>query len=126
MRKLVSLLLVLICVMDLTACANDNEDILHLGVNAVIIEIDTDKQQITVKGTDKDSMLGENCVISCKDIDLIYCNYDSHEGKQITMQDLHVGDDILLEIKESEIKDFKDSNETLNIEQLQLGTQRLN
>lgn len=126
MKKIVGLLMLLICVMGMTACNNTNDDVLHLGVNAVIAELDTEKQQITVNGTDEDSFLGERCVISCDSISMIYCNYESGEVKQISIQDLQVSDDIILEVSEAEITHFLDGKGVLNIEQLQLGTQRLN
>ncbi|WBW49595.1 hypothetical protein O6R05_06250 [Peptoniphilus equinus] len=125
MKKIVSLFMLSICMMGLAAC-NDTTDTLHLGVNAAIAELDTERLQITVNGTDADSFLGEGCVISCDDIPMIYYNYKSGEVKQISIQDLQVGDNIILGIRDSEINHFLDDKGTLNIEQLQLGTQRLN
>ena len=110
--------------MGLTACNSVADDTLYLGVNAVIADIDTDKQQITVNGTDEDSFLGEGCNISCDDIPMISYNYKSGEVKQISIQDLQAEDNIILGIRESEIKHFLEDKDILNIEQLQLETQR--
>ncbi len=106
--------------------ARSKEAVSFMGVNAVILEINADQQQITVKGTDKDSILGESCPISCKHMEMIYCHYESGETQQITIQDLQVGDEITLHIRESEIQAFIENKDIMNAEQLQLATQRLN
>ncbi len=102
----------------------DDESVLHLGVNAVILEINTDRQQLTVRGTDENSILGETCVISCIYADLIYCNYENGDVQTISFNDLLVGDNITVNVRESEIRLFKTSTDPLKIDQLQLATQR--
>ena len=103
------------------------KDVLHLGVNAVITEINTENQTITVKDADQNEVLGENCVIACSDIPLFYCHYDTHEIKDISLEDLQVDDSVILGIYNSELEAYKNKtgDNILHIEQLQLGTQRL-
>ena len=58
---------------------------------------------------------------------MIFCNYETHELKDISFDDLQVGDEIILSIQSSEIENFQKDSDTakLKVEQLQLGTQRM-
>ena len=59
---------------------------------------------------------------------MIYCNYDTHDVVDITLDDLQVGDEIILTIRNSEIENLQkeDDNKTkIAVEQLPLGTQRI-
>ena len=59
---------------------------------------------------------------------IIYCNYDTQNVVAITLDDLQVGDEIILTIRNSEIENLQkeDDNKTkIAVEQLQLGTQRI-
>lgn len=49
MNKLITVVLLLVCSLTLSACnREENEDILHLGINAEIVEIDTERQIVYV------------------------------------------------------------------------------
>ena len=59
---------------------------------------------------------------------MIYCNYDTQDVVDITLDDLQVGDEIILTIRSSEIENLQkeDGNKgKIAVEQLQLGTQRI-
>ena len=59
---------------------------------------------------------------------MIYCNYDTQDVISIDFDDLKVGDEIILTIRSSEIENLqkKDDNKAkIEVEQLQLGTQRM-
>ena len=59
---------------------------------------------------------------------MIYCNYDTQDVVDITLDDLQVGDEIILAIRSSEIEDLQkedDNKAKITVEQLQLGTQRI-
>lgn len=44
MKKIIALALAMVCILTLSACnQKENEDILHLGINAEIVEIDTEE-----------------------------------------------------------------------------------
>lgn len=61
-------------------------------------------------------------------LQMIYCNYDTQNVVAITLDDLQVGDEIILTIRNSEIENLQkeDDNKTkIAVEQLQLGTQRI-
>ena len=127
MKKINGILCLLLSMVLLSACSFFEKDVLHLGVNAVITEINTENQTITVKDADQNEVIGENCVIACSDIPLFYCHYDTHEIKDISLEDLQVDDSVILGIYNSELEAYKNKtgDNILHIEQLQLGTQRL-
>lgn len=59
---------------------------------------------------------------------MIYCNYDTQDVVDITLDDLQVGDEIILAIRSSEIENLQkedDNKAKITVEQLQLGTQRI-
>ena len=59
---------------------------------------------------------------------MIYCNYDTQDVIDITLDDLQVGDEIILTIRSSEIENLQkedDNKAKITVEQLQLGTQRI-
>ena len=56
------------------------------------------------------------------------CNYDTQDVIDITLDDLQVGDEIILTIRSSEIENLQkedDNKAKIAVEQLQLGTQRI-
>ena len=78
---------------------------LTLGVNAIITEIDKENKIITTKDS------GEDCLIDCSKIPMIYCNYDTQDVVDITLDDLQVGDEIILTIRSSEIENLQKEDE---------------
>lgn len=127
MKKLRYIFELLILTSILISC-NSQEETKHLGIDAEIVSIDGESEVLTVKDISDSGIFGEASKIDCKDSDIIYCNYKTKELKTIKFEDLSVGDDIILEINDSEflkLKDNKDSEQTIKINQVQLGTQRL-
>lgn len=62
------------------------------------------------------------------DNQIIYTNYDTQDVVDITLDDLQVGDEIILAIRSSEIENLQkedDNKAKIAVEQLQLGTQRI-
>ena len=61
MKKLILIFSLCICILGLTACENQQqEDVLHLGVNAIITEIDTASKTITVKDSDDNGIFTDS------------------------------------------------------------------
>ena len=59
---------------------------------------------------------------------IISINYDTQDVVDITLDDLQVGDEIILTIRSSEIENLQkedDNKAKIAVEQLQLGTQRI-
>lgn len=126
MKKYIFIITLVVFAMIFTACSSQNDDVLHLGLDAFVQEIDIEKNCITINGTDNDIFVKSSCEVSCDDINMIYCNYKTGEIKRITIEDLQKGDEIILGVKESEMSKYINEKGVLKVEQLQLGTQRLN
>ena len=128
MKHIRSILCLFLVLFALAACSPARKDPLHLWINAVITRIDAANETITVRDSDEGGPLGEACSIDCSEIFLIYCNYETGDVKDISFADLQVGDEVLLSVRESVLDAFQageGGESTLQIEQLQLGTQRL-
>ena len=112
----------------LTGCQKTDEDVLHLGLNAIIVEIDHENQLIYVSDTEHEAVFGGRSAIDCsKAIErnsIFYVDYDSDTTDNLSfikLEDLMVGDMIILGIYESELN----GTDALLVEDIQLSTQRL-
>ncbi len=123
MKRLVQVVLAAVCLLSLASCGG-KEDVLHMGIDAEILAIDSENTILEVRGLDQNSKLGERCRLDCTDADMIYVNYDNHDLKEIAFADLQVGDQLVLSIYESEFAETEDN--IVRVHQVQLGTQRLN
>ena len=128
MKKLLSVLFVLLIVIGITGCKKTEDDVLHLGLNAIIVEIDHENQLIYVSDTEHEDVFGGRAAIDCsKAIErdsIFYVDYDSDTTDNlrfIEFKDLMVGDMIILGIYESELN----GTDAIRVEDIQLSTQRL-
>ena len=128
MKKIGMVLCIFLFMISMTACSSSKNNPVHLGVNAVITEIDEGNNTITVKDSAEEGILGKNCLIDCSSTSMIYCDYDTGQVVSISFEDLQVQDEIIFSIRNSEIENSKDEDDnarTLKVEQLQLSTQRM-
>ena len=98
-----------------------------LIANAVITEIDTAKQTITVKDDVDESTLGEGCLLDYSSVPMVYCDFATQKVTKISFEDLQVNDKVIMCIRSSEMENFRsggNEENTLKVEQLQLYTQR--
>lgn len=127
MKKRIALFGILVLIIGLAGCGKDTEDVLHLGLNAEIVEIDTAKQIIYVADTSNTEVFGRKCGIHCYDLivpnNIIYVDYDTSEVFDIKFADLQIGDAVTINAYESQLKGVSDG--IINVEQIQLATQRL-
>ena len=110
----------------LSGCGSLKDDTL-LTVNAVITEVDTGKQTITVKDDADEGTLGEECLIDCPSVPMVYCDFATQKVTRISFEDLQVNDRVIVSIRSSEMENFRsggNEEEMLEVEQLQLYTQR--
>ena len=110
----------------LSGCGSLKDDAL-LTVNAVITEIDTAKQTIMVKDNADESTLGEECLIDCSTVPMVYCDFATQKVTRISFEELQVNDKVIVSIRISEMEKFRsggNEENTLKVEQLQLYTQR--
>ena len=105
MKKILSIVTLIILLLIMSAC-NKSDDIVHMGVNAKILEISNELQGFVVKGLDNDSMLGEKCYINCEvpDMYFIYVDNETGEVTNLNYDDFKVGDEITVDIKSVENK----------------------
>ena len=111
----------------LSGCGPLKDDTL-LIVNAEITEVDTEKQTITVKDDADESTLGEDCLIDCSSIPMVYCDFVTQKVTRISFEDLQVNDKVIVSIRSSEMESFRSGGggeNTIKVEQLQLYTQRV-
>lgn len=128
MKKLLSILFVLLIVAGIIGCKKAEDDVLHLGLNAIIVEIDHEKQLLYVSDTKHEDVFGGRAAIDCskaiKRDSIFYVDYDSDTTDNlrfIEFEDLMVGDMIILGIYESELN----GTDAILVEDIQLSTQRL-
>ena len=110
----------------LSGCGSLKDDTLLIA-NAVITEIDTEKQTITVKDDVDESTLGEECLLDCSSVPMAYCDFATQKVTRISFEELQVNDKVIMCIRSSEMESFRsggNEENTLKVEQLQLYTQR--
>ena len=108
------------------------EDILHVGLNAKIVEIDSAEHIIYVSDMNEniEKVFGKKCAIDCSQAiereNIIYVNYeDANDVRNISFEDLAVGDEVILNIYDSELQKETIMADVIVVEQIQLGTQRM-
>lgn len=79
-----------------------------------------------------EKVFGKNCALDCSKAiekgNIIYVNYeDVNDVRTISFEDLAVGDEIIINIYDSELNNTEDTInvEAIVVEQIQLGTQRM-
>ena len=124
----------MVCILCMSSCGKKEEDILHMGLNAKIVEIDLAGHIIYVSdmGGDTEKIFGKRCAIDCSKAiegeNIIYVNYeDVNDVRIISFEDLTVGDEVILNIYDSELQNTKETitADAIVVEQIQLGTQRM-
>lgn len=111
----------------LTGCQS-KEDPLYLGNNAIVLETDEGRNGLYVKDADNggasgDSLFGERCFIDCSHAQLYYYGLGTEELAEMKLEDLLAGDEVTIDLRESEVK--KAGNGSASAEKIQLMTQRM-
>ena len=125
-REIGIALCLLTLLLSLSGCGSLKDDTLLIA-NAVITEIDTAKQTITVKDDADESTLGEECLLDCLSVPMVYCDFATQKVTRISFKELQVNDKVIMCIRSSEIESFRSGSggeNTIKVEQLQLYTQR--
>ena len=119
-------LCLLALLLSLSGCGSLKDDTLLIA-NAVITEIDTAKQTITVKDDADENTLGEEYLIDCSSTPMVYCDFATQKVTKISFEELQVNDRVVVSIRSSEMESFRSGSggeNTIKVEQLQLYTQR--
>lgn len=125
MKKLLTLVLAMLCAACLAACGQTKTDTTHMGINAVVQEIDPEKKLLTVTDVESGPFTADKCVLDCAGVELFYVDYETDTEREIALWDLQVSDSVILGVKESALQAYRADGSPLKILQLQLGTQRL-
>lgn len=133
--KMKKSIIIILCALYMFGCGKEDEDMLHLGLNAKIVEIDSDKHIIYVSDMNGDieKVFDGKCALDCSKAiereNIVYVNYkDVNDVRTIVFEDLMVGDEIILNIYDSELRKIGEGAVTVDaivVEQIQLGTQRM-
>ena len=127
MKKVICIISAVCLLLILAACGKKDDDVLHLGLNASIVEIDTTNHILYVADLGSSEVFGGRCAIDCKELiedeEIIYVDYETHELSIIQFSDLLVGDAVIINAYEKNLNTADDS--PLIVEQIQLATQRL-
>lgn len=130
MKKFVVILTVILFIgAGVTGC-QPKQETLYPGIKAVIVEVDAKQNGVYVKDAPNasETLFGERCFIDCRDAGekskLIYCNLNTGSVQYITVEELQEGDEIEIDLKESERK--RALKGTASAGRLQLMTQRMN
>ncbi len=102
MKRLMTIILLILILLFVSACGA--KKVTHMGLNAEILEINTELKGFVVKSLDKDSILGEKCYISCEsdDVYYIYADNETGETKDLSYNDFRVGDEITVDVNSVE------------------------
>lgn len=76
-----------------------DEDTAFAGVNAVILEIDKNNQNMTVEGIDENSVIGDRCIVTWEE-DALITLATSSRPMPLSIDDFSVGDHVVLFIGE--------------------------
>lgn len=130
-RKILSFLIAIIMILTLAACGQSDE-VLRLGENFKIVDIDYEQMILTVKDLRIPPVIEGEFDLTCKGVPIIYCNYEKADAPEalqdLDFDDLTVGDEIIVTVYEEQLESLKDpdSDKILKVNQIQLGTQRIN
>lgn len=127
MKKAACIFSVLCFLLLFAGCSQKNDDVLHVGLNATIVEIDASNHVLYVSDCGDANVLGGRCAIDCKELiedrAIIYVDYETQDISVIRFEELAVGDAVTVNAYEKYLKDAFDRS--IRAEQIQLATQRL-
>lgn len=126
MKKKFKLILLFSFALFLSSCGKQPTEKLSIGVNAVITDIDEEQDILTVKDSAEEGIFGDYSVVDAKNTPIIYCEYKTGKVSEIKFSDIKVNDEIIVNIRNSELEKLNDDNsaEKIKVEQIQLSTQR--
>ena len=110
----------------LVSC-REKEDVLCMGLNARVVEIDPEQMILYIQDIDEDAAIfGQRCALDCKQAaeekKLIFVDYETSELTDIPFAEFQMGDELVISMYASQRDGAKDA--VARAEQVQLGTQR--
>ena len=98
MKKSIILFLFFISTIFILTSCGAKKEVLNMGVNAEILEINEEEKILLVKGLDENSILGDKSYIKCKEA--YFIERIDGEPMDIMFKDLNIGDRITVDIRE--------------------------
>ena len=116
MKKFLTLLLAFLMIFAVGCSKKAKEpDVLHLGIDCEILEIDSEKKILVLSGIGEDEkIIGNGVKFDCADVDI---NMDE---KFINFEDLKTGDHVAIGIYESEMEKIGNEKEVPKLKQVEL------
>jgi hypothetical protein len=96
MRRRNLLLILIVLSLSILVSCREEQEVLHLGVNAEILEINEDEKAFLVRSSDVDSILGDKSYVKTEDAD--YIELVDDELVFIEFKDFSVGDSITVDV----------------------------
>lgn len=131
MKKTVAFLLILLGILPLLLCCNQQEA-LHFGSDAEILEIDLQKGTMKVRCLEesiKDTVVVVDCRSAAEGHQILYVEYETDRIEDISLADLQVGDTVTLGMQEDAYQGLKTkqpiNGDRIEAYSVQLLTQRL-
>ncbi len=94
----------------------EKQDVLHMGVNAEILEIFKQEKIILVKGLDKNSILGDKCYVNCENA--YFIEVIDGEAIDIRFNDFAIEDKITVDVTEV-LETYTSSTSTERVQLIQ-------
>ena len=99
------------------------QEVLHMGCNAVVLAVDLETETVTVRDPDGESLFGDSCIlIAQKSLEVVYYDHETEVLMVIGLEDLQPGDAITVDAYESQLEKIHTGK--IQIQQIQLKTQR--
>ena len=96
MRKGFSILVLIVLSLAILVSCRKEQEVVHMGVNAEIIEIHKDEKAFLVRGLDENNILGDRSYVSTEGA--YYIEVVNEEPIDITFEDFSVGDRITVDV----------------------------
>lgn len=116
------LLFCLLFLFLLAGCGKKQDEVLHMGLNAIVLDVDPKGNTVTVADADEKTVFGTSCVLT-GELEVVYCDFETQVLKVISLQDLVPGDAVTVNVYDSELK--KAETGRIQAQQIQLMTQRM-
>lgn len=116
MKKFLALVLVFLIIFAVGCSKKAKEpDVLHLGVDCEILEIDSEKKILVLNGIgENEKIIGTGNKFDCTDADV------NIEEKIMSFEDLKTGDYVAIGIYESEIEKIGNEKEIPKLKQVEI------
>lgn len=125
MKKLSVAVLLSAALLILTSCSlfqKEEEELVYLGLNAVILDIDAENKIITVNGVKEEEHIWAGAHIDCKGLEedwKIFTAKSEQDFSILKFDDLKISDKLKVSIREGELNK-SGTSELMKVEQIEV------